>query len=162
MAYQKLQTSRALLLTQAQDVIIPDPAKAYLTSTQTAAGGATNVIDTTADFIKLGVKVGDIVVVAGGGRSSVTAIVSATELTVATPIGAATDPYVLYPPENQGCIIYVNEIQAPATSGELSVTTAGGDVVVYKGVTAGQFIPVQVTHWNKTLNVNVSSIIANW
>lgn len=164
MAYQKLQTSRALFTSTAEDsIIIPEPGKAYLTSRQTAAGTTTNIIDTTADFIKLGVKVGDVVVTsADGKRALVTGITSATELSVNPPITAGANVYSLYPPENQGCIVYINEIQAPATTGELCVITAGGDTVTYKGVTVGQFIPVQITHWKKLGSVNIVSIIANW
>ena len=164
MAYQKLQTSRALFTSTADDnIIIPEPGKAYLTSTQTAAGTTTNIIDTTADFIKLGVKVGDVVVTSADGKSAVvTGITTATELSVVPPITAGTTAQSLSPPENQGCIVDINDLTGPATTGELCVITAGGDTVTYKGVTVGQFIPVQITHWKKIGSVNIDSIIANW
>lgn len=163
MAYQKLQTSRALFtITSSDSLIIPDPANNYLSSTRTALGTTSTIVDTSVNFITLGVKVGDIAMDGKGTRVSISKV-TATVLTLSTAsFIAATDPYKLYLPSNQGCILYINELFGAATSGDLAVITAGGDEVVYKGVTAGQFLPVQVTHWKKLGTADIVSVIANW
>jgi len=163
MAYQKLQTSRALFVKQGTDsVIIPDPANNYLSGTRTAVGTTSTIVDTSVNFITAGVKIGDVAMDDTGARAAIITV-TATVLTLSAPtFTAATDPYKLYRNVNQGCILYINEITSPATSGSLSIITAGGDTVVYKGVTAGQFLPVQATHWLKTGTASVGSVIANW
>ena len=163
MAYQKLQTSRALFTSTASDsIIIPDPANNYLSSTRTAAGTSSTIVDTSVNFVTLGVKVGDIAMDGKGVRVDIIEV-KPNLLTLSTgSFTAGTDPYKLYLPSNQGCILYVNELFAPNTSGDLAVITAGGDTVIYKNVTAGQFLPVQVTHWIKSGTADVVSVIANW
>jgi hypothetical protein len=39
---------------------------------------------------------------------------------------------------NNGCVLYVGG------AGDIKVTTAGGDTVVFVGLLAGMFVPVQV------------------
>lgn len=56
---------------------------------------------------------------------------------------------------NDGCVLYVG------TAGDIRVTTAGGDDVVFVGIAAGSFIPVQVVKVWAT-STTASNIIALW
>lgn len=57
--------------------------------------------------------------------------------------------------ENNGCVLYVG------VTGDLKVTTAGGDDVVFTGVLAGSFIPVQVLRVFST-GTSAANIVALW
>jgi hypothetical protein len=56
---------------------------------------------------------------------------------------------------NNGCVIYIGG------SGDLDVTTAGGDRVTFFGLLAGQFVPVQVIKVWAT-GTSATNIIALW
>lgn len=56
---------------------------------------------------------------------------------------------------NNGCVLYVG------VTGDLKVTTAGGDDVVFTGVLAGSFIPVQVLKVFAT-DTTATNIVALW
>ncbi len=137
MAYQKLQASRALEVIPSDTVDIPNPAMLAISSTTTGAA-AGKLIDSAGDFINKRVKIGDIVY-SGVKSATVTAVDSATQLSVSTGItsGAA---YKLFSNDtpNNGCVLYVG------AAGDLKVTTAGGDDVTFTGILAGSFIPIQV------------------
>ena len=56
---------------------------------------------------------------------------------------------------NNGCVLYVG------VAGDVKVTTAGGDTVVFTGLLAGMFVPVQVLRvWNT--DTTASDIVALW
>ena len=156
MAYQKLQASRALVVYTSDTIEIPNPAGAGISSTTTGAA-AGKLIDTTQDFISAGVKRGDIIYSGGPLVATVTAVDSATQLSVTTAVGAAR-AYTLYnTPDipNNGAVLYVG------VAGDVDVITAGGDEVTFTGVLAGSFIPVQVTRV-KAASTSASGIIALW
>ena len=156
MAYQKLQASRALVVYTSDTIDIPNPAGAGISSTTTGTA-AGKLIDTTQDFIAAGVKRGDIIYSAGPIVATVTAVDSATQLSVTTAVGG-TRPYTLYnTPDipNNGAVLYVG------VAGDVDVITAGGDEVTFTGVLAGSFIPVQVTRVKDT-STTASGIIALW
>jgi hypothetical protein len=56
---------------------------------------------------------------------------------------------------NNGCVLYVGG------AGNIKVTTAGGDTVVFTGLLAGMFIPVQVLRVWAT-STTATNIIALW
>ena len=56
---------------------------------------------------------------------------------------------------NWPCVLYVG------TAGDLRVMTAGGDDVIFYNVTAGSFIPVQVTRVFDT-DTAAGNIVALW
>ena len=157
MAYQKLQASRALVVYTSDTINIPNPAGAGISSTTTGTA-AGKLIDTTQDFIAAGVKRGDIIYSAGPIVATVTAVDSATQLSVTTAGFGASRPYTLYnTPDipNNGAVLYVG------VAGDVDVITAGGDEVTFTGVLAGSFIPVQVTRVKDT-STTASGIIALW
>jgi hypothetical protein len=56
---------------------------------------------------------------------------------------------------NNGCVLYVG------VAGDVKVTTAGGDDVVFTGILAGSFIPVQVLKVFST-DTTATNIVALW
>jgi len=56
---------------------------------------------------------------------------------------------------NNGCVLYVG------VGGDVKVTTAGGDTVVFVGLLAGMFLPVQVLKVWAT-NTTATDIVALW
>lgn len=56
---------------------------------------------------------------------------------------------------NNGCVLYVGG------AGNIKVTTVGGDDVVFVGLSAGQFVPVQVKRvWSTS--TTATNIVALW
>ncbi len=56
---------------------------------------------------------------------------------------------------NNGCVLYVGG------AGDIKVTTAGGDTVVFVGLLAGMFVPVQVLRVWAT-DTTATDIVALW
>jgi co-chaperonin GroES (HSP10) len=107
-------------------------------------------------FLRLGVKIGDIIY-SGAIAATVTAVDSATQLSVSTTIPTAT-AYKLYASRdmsNNGAVLYVGG------AGNVELITAGGDDLVFTGVPAGSFMPVQVTRVKDT-STTATEIIALW
>jgi co-chaperonin GroES (HSP10) len=110
-------------------------------------------------FLRLGVKIGDIIY-SGAIAATVTAIDSATQLSVSTTVGAAA-PYKLYASRdmpNNGCVLYIGNVGGGT---RLTMVTAGGDDVTMEGFVAGTFVPVQITRVKYT-NTDVTKIVALW
>ena len=156
MAYQKLQASRALVVHTSDTIDVPNPAGAGISSTTTGAA-AGKLIDTTQDFIESGVKIGDIIYSGGPLVATVTAVDSATQLSVTTAVGAARAYTIYNAPNipNNGCVLYVGG------AGDVELITAGGDDLIFTGVPAGSFMPVQVTRVKAT-STTATGIIALW
>ena len=56
---------------------------------------------------------------------------------------------------NNGCVLYVGG------AGNLAVTTAGGDTLIFFGLLAGTFVPVQVVRvWAS--DTTATNIVALW
>lgn len=157
MAYQKLQAGRALLVVPSDTINIPNIAATARTGTTTSAA-TLSLIDTAGDFIAKRVMVGDIVY-SGVIAAKVVEVTSATTLLVTTAI-PSDDAYTIYSEKDNpsnGCVLYCG------VSGELSVTTVGGDTVILEGVAAGSFIPIQVLRVNATVSgAPAGNIIALW
>ena len=158
----KLQVSRALRVIPSGNTNVPMP-NVIVTSLATAT--TTNkLVDSTMNFSSSGVnplniQVGDIVYNNTLlGAAIVTNVDSATQLSLNSDIMVSTNAYTLYSGTNntgsvEPCVLYVG------TGGDLEVTTAGGDVVVFVGITSGTFLPVQVIKVN---GGTAADIIALW
>tara|TARA_R110000824_G_scaffold1476_7_gene7408 strand:- start:3326 stop:3781 length:456 start_codon:yes stop_codon:yes gene_type:complete len=151
MAYQKLQVSRGLVVIPSNTVDIPFPG-AEITSSTTTGTSALKLIDTAGDFVNKGIKIGDIVY--ADVAATVTAIDSATQLSVTTIVATLTAYKIYTPGKNDGCVLYVG------TTGTVDVITAGGDAILFTAVPAGMFMPVQVTRVKATSGA--STIVAMW
>lgn len=137
MAYQKLQAGRAIKALVTNNTIIPNPATKVVFSFTTSTG--TNVlIDTTKNFIDLGVKIGDIVYT--NTDSAYVTSVSSNTLGISFDLfGLYTDAYTLYSNVSNECpVLYVGG------GGDLIVETEGGDIVTFVGFPSGGFLPVYV------------------
>lgn len=156
MAYQKLQASRALVVHTSDTIDVPNPGAAGIVSTTTGAA-AGKLIDTTQDFIAAGVRIGDIIYSGGPLVATVTAIDDANTLSVTTAVGVGR-AYTLYAASdlpNNGCVLYVGG------AGDVELITAGGDDLIFTGVPAGSFMPVQVKRVKAT-STTATGIIALW
>lgn len=154
MAYQKLQAYRALDVIPSNTIDIPNPAMLSVSS-NTTSNAPGKLIDTSQDFTTNGVKIGDIVY-EGVNVGTVIAIDSATQLSVGM---AVTSPaaYTIYNASdapNNGCVLYSGAAQ------DIEVLTVGGDRVIFKGIQAGSFIPVQVLR--VAVKGSPTDIIALW
>jgi hypothetical protein len=156
MATQKLQVGRALKVIPSNYANIPFPA-VTISSTVTTASGF-NLTDTTADFIALGVKAGDIVYdITNQTAATVQSVQSATTLVLnVSGYIIAADSYVLYNGQNNnGCVLYIGG------AGDIAVTTIGGDEVIFNALLAGQFVPVQTLKVSQTGTI-ATDILALW
>ena len=159
----KLQVSRALRVFPSDDTNIPMP-NVIVSSTATATT-ANKLVDTTKNFSSVGanplnVQVGDIVYNTSlEAAAMVTNVDSANQLSLNANIISATELYKLYSGTNttgsvEPCVLYVG------TGGEITVTTAGGDVVNFIGVASGTFLPVQAIKVHPISSA--TDIIALW
>jgi hypothetical protein len=125
------------------------------------------MIDSTKDFVALGVRAGNIIYNTSPGVKAAATVIAdplaaspdTLELNAAIFTGAGDD-YIVYQAGpvtgnvNQGCALYVG------TGGTLVITTKGGDIVTMLNVPDGTLIPVLVTKiWNAT---TASDILALW
>ncbi len=154
MAYQKLQARRALAVVTSDTIDIPNPAATAATGTAAAPTGA-QLVGTGTNFLTT-VKVGDIIY-AGTIVATVDAVVSDTVLTTSTAITAALT-YTIYSqtdnPSN-GCVLFAGG------AGDIELITVDDDTVLFKGIVAGQFLPVQVKRVKAT-NTTATDIVALW
>jgi len=159
MAYQKLQVSRALAVIPSDTVNIPVPGMLAIRSTTTGAS-ALKLIDSSGDFINQGVKIGDIVYSGTTIAATVTAVDSATQLSVSTAVPTTT-AYQLYKSSqgpNNGCVLYIGG------AGDVRVMTAGGDIVEFEASLAGTYMPVNVVRVFATGHTTsaATKIVALW
>ena len=166
MAYQKLQTERAIkvfptTLATSKSVEeaakIPDPARTLVSgiaaTTVAATGSATNDATLTKageTFVTKGVKIGDVVRITISTTIKDMFVLSLTEtvLTLRSGTANSTDnvgassggaSYEVFPNrETEPCVLYVGG------AGNLDVITEGGDRVTLVAVPAGTFVPIQV------------------
>jgi hypothetical protein len=136
-----------------------------IVQSQTTAAATLKLIDSTKNFSSSGVnplnvQVGDTVYnITRNLAAMVTNVDSATQLSLNSDIMLSINSYTLYSGTNttgsvEPCVLYVG------TGGNLSVTTAGGDVVDFVGIVSGTFLPVQVITVNSV--VRATDIIALW
>jgi hypothetical protein len=157
MATQKLQVGRAFSVgIYSDNVDIPFP---QISASGTATvSNATQLEDSTANFVQGGINPGDIIYNTQTSEADiVTGINSPTVITLAGfSFGfTAGDDYKIYAGNNhQGCVLYIGG------SGDLDVQTVGGDNVTFFGVTAGQFIPVNVM--KVQTSTTATNILALW
>ena len=157
MATQKLQVGRAFPVTIfSNSVDIPFPALSA--SGSATVSNATQLEDSTADFVQGGINPGDIIYNTQTSEADiVSGVDSPTVITLGGFGGGFTsgDTYKIYAGNNhQGCVLYVG------AGGNLEVETVGGDIVMLFGVQSGQFIPVNVM--KVLIGTSASNIIALW
>jgi hypothetical protein len=156
-----IQAHRAIKVLPSNNANIPFPAVAE-TGTNTAVV-ASQLVDSTGTFVSFNIRTGDIVYnVTDGTAATVVSVINQSSLTLNADIFTATaKSYVIYvaSPQstisNQGCVLYIGG------AGNITVTTNGSDIVTFVGLSAGQFVPVQVEKVFAT-GTTATEIIALW
>jgi hypothetical protein len=154
----KLQGSRALNVIPSKNTNIPMPS--VIVSDVTTSTVTDKLVDSTKNFISLGVQIGDIVYnTTSSDAAKVTNVDSATQLSLNADIMVSSDSYILYSGTNisgsiEPCVLYVG------VGGDLEVTTAGGDLVTFIGISSGTFLPIHVIKVNT--GTTAKDIIAIW
>jgi len=157
MAYQKLQVSRALQVIPSDTINIPNVAHRNAQGTTVGTADTNKLVDTGAKFRDEGlVKKNDIVYnTTDSTIARVLAVESNTTLLLSADIFIATEDYQIYKDNNDGCILYIGGL------GNVEVVTVGGDEIVLPAVSAGSFLPLQVTRVKANLTT-ATNIIALW
>ena len=156
MAYQKLQAGQALAVIPSDTIFIPEPSVQVLTGTAdfSVAGTLTDVGTT---FLSSGIS-GDAIVYNTTSAIAYDVASVTDDLNLAlTPAdaGGAADDYVIYNAPSAGCVLYVG------VTGDVKVKTTAGNDVVFTGVPAGSFMPVQVKQVFAT-GTTATNIVALW
>lgn len=160
MASDKIQVGKALQINPSDTADIPNPSYNGRIFGTASAVTANNLVDSTADFVADGVKVGDIVYNNTDRKAAtVTTVVSGTQLTLSEDIfDTISDAYVVYlAPDiaNQGCVFYVG------VGGDVTVRTVGGDQVTFQNLNNGQFVPVEILQVLET-GTTATGLVALW
>lgn len=159
MQYLKTHYGRALPILPNNDVDIPNPGNAGITSTTSNDAVAYQMIDTTVTFTTN--LTGAIVYRPGSGIATVVRIVNDHTLELSEDLlNDSGAPYTLYNPGPiEPCSIYI-----PASTGSIHVLTAGGDEITFTHVgdsNASMILPVQVVRVFKT-DTSLEGLIALW
>ena len=151
MAYQKLQVERALTVIPDDNINIPNVAGPTVSGT-TDGATASKLVDSTASFTS---NLLGYIVYSGTDIATVTAVDSATTLSLSADIMVIGEAYTIYADDNNGCVLYVGN------TGNVRVLTAGNDDVTFVGIPAGAFVPVQVKRVFAT-DTDATDIVALW
>lgn len=175
MAATTLQGRRAMPIYPSDTIDIPNINNLITSGTITSIS-TTQVINSAADFVTAGVKVGDIVYNVGTASSrfatgvGLVTNVAATTLTISgtTSFNTASSIYRIFRAvqnggnTNPGCLLNIGHTTT-GTAGQVRVLTVGGDdtMFFYK---YGDFIPLQVVRAFETGTTTSSygAIIAIW
>jgi hypothetical protein len=150
MSVFKTTFSRALRAHPSDNADIAYPAQIAGGSNTTAT--AFKLINSAALYVTKNVKTGDVVHNdTAGTAATVVSVDSETELTLNADIFTSTGQvYAVYAMSSQtsmgnpGCFLYVGG------TGNVSVVTIGGDIIVFNGVPAGTTLPIQVVKLRST------------
>ena len=162
MGYQKLQAGNAVEI----DIIKSNTENTLnlknvipLTSNALTAGTAsTTLIAAAATFITDGVTPGDLVInnVSTPNASRVVSVDSETQLTIQTGGGFASGNTIqIWAESTEPAVLYIGG------AGDVRVETMGGDIANFKGLAAGQFVPVQCKGV-KVSGTSATDIVALW
>lgn len=153
----KLQVSRALNVYPSDNALIPMPANLKVSSANT--GLSTNqLICSTGLFVTRGVQVGDVV-----WNTTLNTYATVTNVNSETTLTLNANIFVSFPHSfqvfgspynNAGCVLYIG------TTGNLTVLTAGDDIVTFNAIPAGIFLPVNVKQIYAV--TTASNIVALW
>lgn len=138
------------------DVNIPYPNNVLSGTNNTTT--TNRLVDTTANFLASGIKVGDTVLCNDFATYAYVTAVYQTYLFLSVDIfTSAALSYSIFQGENRGCYVYVGGILVGDT---LDVVTLGGNTVTFSGLKAGEILPVQVVKVLTSSSAN--RLIALW
>tara|TARA_R110000868_G_scaffold227395_1_gene480376 strand:- start:407 stop:874 length:468 start_codon:yes stop_codon:yes gene_type:complete len=155
MASLKLQAQDALAVITSDSIDVPNLASETISSVTTGTT-ADKLVDSAALFLTTHmIGVGDIIYnTTDGTTATVTAIDSATTLSISSDIMASGESYVIYRKGTTGCVLYVG------VTGDLKVTASGGGTVILKAAPVG-WHPINVTRVWAT-GTTATDIVAAW
>ena len=155
MAIETLQVQQALPVKPSDTIGIPDPRSLTISSAATCTT-SDKLVDSGGLFTTTNpISIGDIVYNSTDNTiATVTAVDSATQLTLSANIMASGESYSIYRSTVDACLLYIG------TTGNLKVKTTRDNIVTYTAVPVG-FFPVHVKHVYAT-GTAASNIIANW
>lgn len=152
MAYQKLQSSKALEVVKSDAYNIPTGH--VLASGTTTGTGTGNLVDSNAEFNEK--YIGCIVYnLTTGTVTSVTGVTNVNVLTLKENIVSQANDYVIFDKGRADCVLFVGG------EGNIKVTTSSGSTVTFNGIAAGTFMPVSVLKVWAT-GTTATNIIALW
>lgn len=160
MAYQKLQTQRAItVIPNDNDTVIPSPGDKIAEGTSDAAvPSAANILDDANGRFLLNVQPGAVIYnTTDSTTATVTGVISDTKLTVNANIFAAgTKKYVIYSTRgSEGPVLYVG------TGGTVVMVTIGGDLVTLVNIPDASFLPIMTAQVVAT-GTTASNILGLW
>jgi hypothetical protein len=165
MAYQRLQVSEGLAVIPSDTVPIPDPATEVTSGTTVGTAVAFKLVDTGVDFTTMGIQTNAIVYnITPGSEDAafVTAVDSATTLSLSKDITGPGQSYVIYNAATKACTLYVGGggpgalIVQMASQRDAALT----DKITFQNVPTSSFLPILVTRvFAATTSTN---IIALW
>ena len=162
MAYQKLQVSDGLAVIPSATVNIPDPSTEMVTST-TDGTTANKLVDSTQDFIAMGVKTGMIVYnTTDTPAAYVTAVDDANTLSISVDVMATAEAYSIYGSATDGCVLYVGvagDLVAVLAT-DKDIAPASQKELTFKNLPNASFLPTQVVRVDDT--TTATDIIALW
>lgn len=160
MSITKIRVSRCLRLVPSDTIPIPK-ISSLVVSGSASATTASKLVDSTKDFITLGVKVGNIIYnTTDFTAATVTAVDSATTLSISADIIVSTEGYTIYAEASEGGVFMVGQ-HGGGSTGSIKILTMGNDTVTIDGVTSGQVIPIDIKKVFST-GTTVLSVYAMW
>jgi hypothetical protein len=161
MSATKLQPGRALKVIPSDNCLVPYPMVAT-TGTSTSVV-ANQLVASAANFITANIQPGDVVYnTTDSTAATVVSVTNATTLVLNADIFlVVTKAFTIYQMSavtsmgNPGCVLYIGG------TGNLNITTIGGDTVLFSTIAASSFFPVQVNQVRST-TTTATNIIALW
>lgn len=158
MAYQKLQTSRALKVFATDNInAYPDPSR--IATSGTNASVTSNKLVASGTSFTTTVETGYIVENStDGSYATVKAVDNDTTLTLSADIFTGTSKaYIIYSQvAKEPCIIFVG------TGGDVNLFTADENTVLFKNIANASFLPVQTKVVKATGTATAADFIALW
>tara|TARA_R100000353_G_scaffold111058_1_gene79641 strand:- start:2003 stop:2479 length:477 start_codon:yes stop_codon:yes gene_type:complete len=158
MAYQKLQTSRALKVFATDNInAYPDPSR--IATSGTNASVTSNKLVASGTSFTTTVETGYIVENStDGSYAIVKAVDNDTTLTLSADIFTGTSKaYIIYSQvAKEPCIIFVG------TGGDVNLFTADENTVLFKNIANASFLPVQTKVVKATGTATAADFIALW
>lgn len=137
----RLNASRVLRIAFSDTVPIPSISTKFVSGSASATT-VNKLVDSTKNFVALGVKKGHIIYNTTDNTAAlVTAVDSATTLSVSADVFALGETYDIYASEEgKGVTIFVGN--QGVGNGDIKITTGGGDTVTVSGLVTGAVIPI--------------------
>lgn len=151
MSLFKTTFSRALAVYKSDNAVIPYPGLVN-TSNSCTSFSTNKLIDTNGKFKDKNVYIGDVVYnTTLKTAATVLNVDSNTQLTLNADIFTANaQEYTIYSMSSQANIGQRGAFLYVGGAGNVSVTTIGGDTVLFSGVPAGTTLPIQIATVNST------------